>query len=454
MKEIFNPVIKQLFSYFKENGHELYLVGGCVRDFYMDRKINDFDMTTSATPEEMMELANKYDIKVIPTGIKHGTLTFVLDHVHVEITTYRCESEYENNRRPKDVTFTRSLKEDVQRRDFTINALALNEDGLQDFYGGLEDIQKKVIRAVGDPDLRFNEDALRIMRCLRFAFQLNFDIEENTWNALKRNAHLLNNISKERIRDELCKMLLSEKKDMLVTLRDCGVLDIIIPEYVKTYDFEQHSSWHIYDVFYHHVEALNATKGYTLNMKLAILLHDLEKVTYRTYDMLGNGHFIGHAPASAALAQTILRRLKFDNKTIVEVYQLIKYHDYYLYDTCKSVHKFMYKLEGDFDLAYKILKIQLADNKAKNQDKILKKNKMIYNVMIMLKDMERNGECFNVKSLAINGHDLIQLGFKNEEIGNVLQYLLKFVLNQQDKNKREILLKVAGGYKNETINRK
>lgn len=454
MNYTFHPVIKKLFSYFKESGHELYLVGGCVRDLIMERDFNDYDMTTSATPEEMIELAQKYDIKVIPTGIKHGTLTFVLDHVHVEITTYRCESEYENNRRPKEVYFTRSLKEDVQRRDFTINSIALNEDGIVDYYQGAEDINNKVIRAVGDPDLRFKEDALRIMRALRFSFQLHFAIEENTWKAIQRNAYLLNNISKERIRDELCKMLLSDKKDLLVTLKESKVLEVIIPEYARTYDFEQHSSWHIHDLFMHHNVALNATSGYPLNLKIAILLHDLEKVTYRTYDALGNGHFMGHAPASAALAQSILRRLKFDNKTIVEVYQLIKFHDYYLYDTIKSTHKFMYKLEGDFDLAHKILKIQLADNKAKNKDKIHNKNRMIYSVMMMLKDMERNKECFRIKDLDINGHDLIELGYKNEEIGLILEYLLKQIINQQNKNKKEILIKLIGGYKNETMHRK
>ena len=454
MNYTFHPVVKKLFTYFKESGHEVYLVGGCVRDLCMQRQFNDYDMCTSATPDEMMALANKYDIKVIPTGIKHGTLTFILDHVHIEITTYRIESEYENNRRPKEVGFTKSLKEDVKRRDFTINAMALNEDGLKDYYGGLKDLENKVIRAVGDPDIRFKEDALRILRALRFAFQLNFTIEENTWNAILRNAHLLNNISKERIRDEFCKILVSDHQDILLTLRRCGVLDVIIPEYVKTYDFEQHSSWHIYDVFMHHNIALNETKGYPLNLKIAVLLHDLEKVTYRTYDALGNGHFMGHAMASAALSQSILRRLKFDNKTIVEVYMLIKYHDYYLYDTKKSVHKFMYKLEGDFDLAYKILKVQLADNKAKNKDKILNKNRMIYNVTMMLKEMEYNNECFSIKDLAINGNDVKQLGYKNEEIGKVLQHVLKFVINQQDKNKKEILLKVAGGYKNEIINRK
>ena len=454
MNQTFHPVVKKLFTYFKASGYELYLVGGCVRDLCMHREFNDYDMCTNATPDEMMDLANKYNIKVIPTGIKHGTLTFILDHIHIEITTYRSESEYENNRRPKEVFFSKSLLEDVKRRDFTMNAIALNEQGLKDYYGGLKDIENKVIRCVGDPDLRFKEDALRIMRCLRFAFQLNFTIEENTWNALKNNAHLLNNISKERIRDELCKMLLSEKKDLLVILKESGVLDIIIPEYVPTYDFPQHSSWHIYDLFYHHNEALNATYGYSLNMKLAVLLHDLEKVTYRTYDALGNGHFMGHAPASAALSQAILRRLKFDNKTIKEVYTLIKFHDYYLFDTRKSAHKFMYKLDGDFEMAYKILKIQLADNKAKNKTKVMQKNRMIYSVMIMLKDMERNHECFTIKDLDINGHDLIELGYQNSEIKDVLNYLLKFVLNQQDKNKKEILLKAAGGYKNENTNRK
>lgn len=447
----FNETIQTLFKIFKEHDYQLYLVGGCVRDFLMQQDFDDYDMTTSATPKQMMDIAEKYHIKVIPTGLKHGTLTFILNHIHIEITTFRCEKLYENNRFPKEIIFTTSLEEDVKRRDFTMNAIAMDENQLYDYFHGEQDIKDKIIRCVGNPEQRFDEDALRILRCLRFSFKLDFAIEKTTWNALQKKAILLNNISNERIRDELCKMLMSDHKDILLTLKASKVLDVILPEFIPTYHFKQDTPWHIYDVFNHMNAVMNASDGYLLTMKLALLFHDLSKVDHRTYDDKGIAHFYGHAHASALLAKKIMRRLKFDNKTIKEVYTLIEYHDYYMYDTRKSVHKLMYKLNGDYTLAYKILKIQLADNKGKNQTMCIQKNRMIYSVMIMLKDMQANHECFTIKDLNIDGHDLQTIGFNEKEIGKVLQYLLKFVLNQQDKNTKEHLLKAAGGYRDEII---
>lgn len=454
MKYHFDKAIHKLFDIFKENGHELYLVGGCVRDFIMDTQFVDYDMATSATPEEMLLLTTKYDLKVVPTGIKHGTLTFIIDHLHVEITTFREEKEYEKNRFPKIVSFTKNLKEDVKRRDFTMNAICMDENQIYDYYHGQQDIKNKIIRSVGNPDLRFKEDALRILRCLRFSFRLNFTIEENTYKAIQKHVHLLLSISQERIRDELCKMLMSDHKDILLTLRDSKALDVIIPEYISTYTCTQETPWHIYDVFHHMNAAMNASKGYPLNLKLALFLHDLSKPMHKTIDENGIAHFIGHAQSSAKLAKKILRRLKFDKQTIKEVATLIEYHDYYMYDTKKSVHKLMYKLNGNFKLVYQILKVQLADNMGKNQEKCIEKNRMIYAVTIMLKEMQAKNECFTIKDLNINGNDLITLGYEDKQIGHVLNYLLKYVLNQQDKNTKEDLIKVAGGYRNEIINRK
>lgn len=453
MKYHFDEAIHKLFDIFKKNGHELYIVGGCVRDFIMENPFMDYDMTTSATPDEMLLLAEKYDIKVIPTGIKHGTLTFIINHLHVEITTFREESEYEHNRFPKAVNFTNSLKEDVKRRDFTMNAICMDENQIYDYYQGLQDIQNKTIRCVGDPNIRFKEDALRMLRCLRFSFRLNFSIEENTYQAIQDNAHLLQSISQERIRDELCKMLMSNHKDILLTLRDSKVLDVILPEYILTYDCTQETPWHLYDVFHHMNAVMNASKGYPLNLKLALLLHDLSKPIHKTIDEKGYAHFIGHAQSGAKLAKKILQRLKFDNKTIKEVATMVEYHDYYMYDTRKSVHKLMYKLNGNYRIAYQILKMQLADNMGKNQEKCIEKNRMIYAVTIMLKEMQANHECFTIKDLKIDGNDLKTLGYEEKQIGQVLNYLLKYVLNQQEKNTKEELIKAAGGYRNEIISR-
>ncbi|NCC53904.1 MAG: CCA tRNA nucleotidyltransferase [Erysipelotrichia bacterium] len=449
----FAPIIHQLFQIFKQNGYRLYLVGGCVRDFLMHRCFTDYDMCTNATPDEMITLAKKHDIKIIPTGIKHGTLTFILEHVPIEITTFRTESEYEKNRFPKAVQFSDDLQEDIKRRDFTMNAICMDETTIYDFFDGQGDIENKLIRCVGDANSRFQEDALRMLRCLRFSFTLNFAIEMNTWKAIQDNAPLLNNISKERIRDELCKMLMSDHQDILLILKEAKVLDIILPEFIATYDCSQETKWHIYDVFHHMNAVMNASKGYSLSMKLALLLHDITKPAHKTIDEKGNAHFMGHAHSAAILAKQILKRLKFDKATIKEVSTMIEYHDYYMYDTKKSVHKLMYKLNGDFIMAYQILKIQLADNMGKNQVQCTLKNRMIYSVTIMLKEMEKNHECFTIKDLQINGNDLKTIGYSEKEIGQVLHYLLKYVLNQQEKNTKEDLLKAAGGYKNEIINR-
>lgn len=454
MKYQFDPSIHQLFHIFHSSSYQLYLVGGCVRDILMHKTFQDYDMTSDATPQEMIMLAQKNHIKVIPTGIKHGTLTFIMNHLRVEITTFRVESEYEHHRYPKTIHFTKSLQEDVKRRDFTMNAICMDENQLYDYYDGQKDIQNKLIRCVDHPDIRFNEDALRILRCLRFSFTLNFTIEENTYQALQDNAFLLKQISEERIRDELCKMLMSDHQDILLTLKDSKVLDIILPEFIATYDCAQETVWHLYDVFHHMNAVMNASKGYSLTMKLALLFHDITKPAHKTYDENGNAHFYGHAQSAALLSKQILKRLKFDRHTIEKVELLILYHDYYMYDTRKSVHKLMYKLNGDFALAYQILKIQLADNMGKNQEKCIEKNRMIYSVTMMLKQMQSEHECFTIKDLAINGNDLKELGYNDKQIGKVLKYLLKYVLNQQDKNTKEQLLKAAGGYKDEIVDRK
>lgn len=441
--------IESLFSIFQKNGYQLYLVGGCVRDFLMEKEHNDYDMSSDATPKQMQQIAQVNDIKLVLTGLQHGTVTFIYKHLTIETTTFRQESEYEKNRFPKSVRFTKSLKEDCQRRDFTMNAIAMDKTTIYDYFNGYDDIKNHCIRCVGDPLLRFQEDALRMLRALRFHFQLQFTIEQKTFYAIQQNAHLLKNISHERIRDELNKMLLSDSKDILFTLKNSNVLQVIIPEFIICFDVAQETPWHRYDVFTHMNAVLNATKGFSLEMKLALLFHDIAKPLHKTIDAKGLAHFLGHAKASADIAKAIMQRLKYDKKTIRNVHTMIVYHDYYLYDNRKSVHKFMTHLNGDYNMAYQILKIQVADNLGKNQTMCIQKNKMIYGVMVMLKQMQADKECFTIKELAIDGNDIKALGYQDKQIGSVLKYVLKQMINQQDKNNKNDLLKIAGGYRNE-----
>lgn len=458
INQLIPPFIQTLMNIFREEGHQLYLVGGCVRDWLMEQECHDYDMTTNATPEQMLSLAKKHHFNAVPTGKKHGTITFIMAQHAIEITTFREEKEYEKHRFPKNVTFTHSLQEDVKRRDFTINAIAMDENGIYDYHDGCSDLKKGLVRCVNDPQLRFEEDALRILRALRFSFQLNFVIEDSTWQAIQEKAHLLRYISSERIRDELCKILMSDHDDLLVILRASRVLDVIFPEFIPTYECEQETPWHIHNVFYHMNAVMNASKGYSLPMKLALLFHDIEKPSHKTYDERGNAHFLGHAEAGAETAKIIMKRLKFDHSTIQQVTKMIYYHDYYMYDNRKSVHKLMYYLNGDFTIAFQILKIQLADNMGKNQKKCMEKNRMIYAVTIMLKQMQKDKECFTIKDLAINGNDMLSLGYQGKEIKEGFEHLLRFILNQQEKNNKEQLCKEAQRYlerkrSNENFNR-
>ncbi|MDF9838619.1 MULTISPECIES: HD domain-containing protein [unclassified Breznakia] len=445
---------KKVLSYIHSLGYEAFLVGGCVRDFLMNRDVHDFDITTSCDAFFLLEKAKADHYLVIPTGLKHGTITFVIDNEHIEVTTYRQESDYIHHRIPKTVTFTNDLKEDLKRRDFTINAICLDQNQIIDYYGGQNDIKAKIIRCIGNPKERFHEDALRILRALRFAFTLGFTIEKNTYTALQESVDLLNHISKERIRDEFIKMLASDYKDLLITLKESKVLLYIIPEYNLAFHVTQESPYHIYDVFHHLNSALNASIGEPLNIRLAILLHDLEKRNYKTIDEKGIAHFKGHAHASAELSKKILRDLKFSNDIIKNVYMLIYYHDYYVSPKKNVLRKFLYKLNGDYKMAYDILHVQKLDNLGKDPTIVKEKNKLIDDAIACIKEMEKHNEVFSINHLSIDGNDIKKLGYREQEIGIVLHKLVKYIVNNQDKNTKDQLLKIAGGMKNEIFNRK
>ena len=301
-----------------------YIVGGSVRDFKIGiSEPKDYDITTNALPEEIIKIFDK----TIPTGIQHGTVTVMINGQGYEVTTYRIDGEYLDNRRPEGVTFVSNLKEDLARRDFTINALAFNEEnGLIDYFGGIEDLNSKIIRAVGEPNKRFQEDALRMLRAIRFAARLDFHIEEKTLNGIKTNCNLILNVSNERIRDELCKILISDNPSKaLRLLEETKILALILPELQAAVGFNQQNPHHDKDIF-EHILAVVENCPAKLNLRVAGLLHDIAKPQCFTIDKEGIGHFYGHDRKGAVLSEQILRRLKFDNESISKISTLVKEH--------------------------------------------------------------------------------------------------------------------------------
>jgi len=337
--------VKYIIETIQAAGFEAYAVGGCVRDSILGRVPDDWDITTSAEPSQVKELFRR----TIDTGLQHGTVTVMLDKEGFEVTTYRIDGKYEDGRHPTEVTFTACLEEDLKRRDFTINAMAYNEqDGLVDIFGGMEDIEKKIIRCVGDPEARFGEDALRIMRAVRFSAQLGYEIEEKTKRAIIKLAPTLKQISAERIQVELMKLLVSPNPDYIELAYETGITKVIFPEFDKAMECEQNTKHHCFTVGRHIVETLKqvpADKVYRLGM----LLHDIGKPGTKTTDEEGKDHFHGHAVAGEEMAKEILRRLKFDNDTIYKVTKIVRYHDYGIgvCPTKKSVRKAINKIGED-----------------------------------------------------------------------------------------------------------
>lgn len=414
---------------------EAYLVGGCVRDLLMKRDVHDYDITTSCLPTRMIELFSSKGYSCIPTGLQHGTITILHEQQAIELTTYRIETHYEDHRSPQQVTFTRSLLEDLKRRDFTMNAIALSRDGtLIDPFNGIQDIQKKRITCVGDPKKRLEEDALRILRAIRFHCTLNFEIEEETINAIQQLAATLSYISSERIKDELNKLLMGDQDNTLLLLRNMKVLPYILQDFTPLYDHEQKTPWHCYDIFTHTDVALNHTKGYPLESKLAIIFHDIGKIACESFDEFGIAHYKKHALVSERMAIKQLRNLKYDKKTIQKVAKLILYHDYYVQPNRKVLRRFASKFDNDIPFALQALDIQLADDMAKNLDKSLEKIEIIKIAKEMLCTMDLEKDLLSIKDLAINGHDLLALGYQGKEIGILLQSLYDYAIEDLTRN--------------------
>lgn len=431
--------VKYILNTVTKAGYEAYAVGGCIRDSVLGRVPDDWDITTSASPLQIKELFRR----TVDTGIKHGTVTVMLEDEGFEVTTYRIDGEYEDGRHPREVTFTASLTEDLKRRDFTVNAMAYNEkDGLIDAFGGMEDIKNKVIRCVGSPRERFSEDALRLMRAVRFSAQLGYRIEEQTKEAIKDLAPSLKNISAERIQAELVKLLVSGHPDYLQTACETGITGVVLPEFDACMETQQHNPHHIYSVGIHTLKALAEVRPDKV-LRLAMLFHDMGKPRTLTVDENGVSHFYGHPKASEEIAQEVLRRLKFDNDTIYMVKKLVRCHDCRIEPTDGGVRRAVREIGEDaFPL---LLEVKRADMLAQSLYRREEKERSLDKIGQIYRKVLEKKQCVSLKALAVNGSDLIKEAEMKpgRELGETLARLLDLVVENPDCNSREILLAKA-----------
>ncbi len=428
--------INFIFDRMRERGYEVYLVGGCVRDMIMGKEPHDYDMTTNALPEKTAECFP--ELHIIPTGMKHGTVTVVVDRHPVEITTYRQDGEYDDNRHPREVTFTPNLRDDLSRRDFTVNAIACDDRGeLVDPFGGRADIERGIIRCVGAPDRRFSEDGLRIMRALRFASVLGFSLDDETAAAVKRNRELLRNISVERLREELVKLICGKSfADVLREYSD--VIGVFIPEILPMVGFDQRTKYHSLDAFEHTLAAMERCDETDKILRLAALFHDIGKPECYTYDG-ENGHFYGHEKRGAEIADDIMCRLKFDNDTRKKVRRLVAEHMMPPHASERSVRRFMSE-HADED-AERALALMRADRLACAPE--YRDDAVLDEVQSIMTELRKRGERISLKTLAVHGDDLLKLGFSGKALGACLDALLSRVLDGELPNERAALLDAA-----------
>lgn len=427
--------VNRVIGVLQQHGFEAYAVGGCVRDSILGRMPEDWDITTSAQPEEVKALFHR----TIDTGIQHGTVTVRMSGESFEVTTYRVDGEYEDGRHPKEVTFTSRLEEDLQRRDFTINAMAYNErDGLIDVFGGIEDLESGVIRCVGNPEERFSEDALRILRGVRFAAQLGFALDEATREGMRNLAPTLKKISAERIQVELVKMLVSDRPELLGEACELGITAWFLPEFDRMMETEQETPHHMYTVGEHTIHAMMNVRNDKI-LRLTMLLHDTGKPEYKTMDEDGVAHFKMHALGSERIAKEVLRRLKFDNDTLHKVTRLVLNHDYRMPAVPKNVRRAMNKIGEDIFPYY--MEVRRADVLAQSEYRRAEKLKNLDEVEQTYAEIIEKGQCVSLKELAVTGRDLIRAGMKpGKEIGEKLNELLNLVIENPEMNTRETLL--------------
>ncbi len=430
-------------------GFEAYLVGGCVRDALLAETDagaapHDWDICTDATPDRMKCVFS--DCRTLDTGLKHGTLTVLLPDGAYEVTTFRIDGPYSDGRHPDAVSFTASIEKDLARRDFTINAMAMSPDenggaaGVVDPFGGREDLARRVLRCVGDPDTRFREDALRILRALRFAGRLSLTIDPATHDAMLAGRELLHHISAERIMDELGKILLTAHGwELLSEYRD--ILTEIIPELRPCVGCDQHNSWHCYDVFEHILHSVGSAPA-ELTLRLAMLLHDVEKPAVMTVDEAGVGHFRGHAERSAETAERVLKRLRCSNQLTRDVTGLRRFHDAGITPTASALRRLLGRL-GERQTR-RLFQVKRADMAAQSERARERKQDALAQCEALLEQILAQRQAFTLKDLAIGGNDLLAAGVApGPALGARLQKALDAVLDGTCENEREALLKIA-----------
>jgi tRNA nucleotidyltransferase (CCA-adding enzyme) len=427
--------VQYILDTLQKHRHQAFVVGGCVRDSILGKVPVDWDIATDAKPDEVKQ----FFPKTIDTGIKHGTVTVLVDGNSYEVTTYRIDGKYLDFRKPDSVSFTSSLEEDLSRRDFTINAIAYNPmEGIADPFGGIGDIEAGIIRTVGDPDKRFSEDALRMLRAVRFSAQLGFTIDESTMNAIEKNSRLIKNISGERIRDELTKMILSDNPFCFSILMDTKLIKYTLPEFEPCFLTDQNNPYHAYNVAVHTLHAVaNIEKKMVL--RWAMLFHDIGKPGTKTTDRKGIDHFYNHQQLSIKLAKEAMLRLHFDKKSMDRILLLVKFHDLQIKAGYMTVRKAMSKV-GE-DIFEDLLKVIKADKTAQNPKLLKERNCTFARIWEIYLDIRAKGQCTSIKTLAVNGDDLIALGIRpGKDIKELLNSLLEKVIEEPELNNKETLL--------------
>ncbi len=437
MRILLPEKVKFIINKLEENGFEAFAVGGCVRDSALGRRPADWDITTSAKPREVKEVFSH----TIDTGIIHGTVTVMLEREGFEVTTYRIDGEYTDARHPSGVTFTGNLLEDLRRRDFTINAMAYNERaGLVDAFDGMGDMERGLIRCVGSAGERFGEDALRMLRAVRFSAQLGFELEEETRAAIEALAPQLARISAERIQVELIKLLVSPHPEEVRTLRDTGISRVLFPWLDDMFETPQNNRHHCYTVGEHTVCTLKAVPADKV-LRLAMLLHDVAKPCCRTTDEKGEDHFKGHPREGAAMARHILKGLKLDNDTIDRVCSLILWHDDNPPATPRGVRLAMNR--AGLRQFPGLFLVKRADAQGKNPVYLQEFLAYVDEYECLYREILKENQCISLKGLAVTGKDLLAAGVEpGRAVGEALQVLLEQVLEHPEYNKKEILLEM------------
>ena len=421
----------------EDAGFRAWAVGGCVRDACLGRTPQDYDLCTDALPEQTQTVFA--DWSLVLSGVKHGTVGVVTSGGVVEITTLRAEGDYRDGRHPQWVRFVPELREDLLRRDFTINAMAWNpREGLFDPFGGQEDLERGILRAVGDPERRFREDALRILRGVRFAARFGLTVEENTLAAMEALAPLMDSLSRERVFGELCALLPGITAEELI--RFAPVITGAIPELKDMVGFDQHSPHHAYDLYTHTAHVVGAVPG-DLKLRWAALLHDVGKISTFTLDETGRGHFYSHAAMSAEAADEILRRLKAPTALRERVTILIRHHMTRLEEDKKLLKRRVRAL--GWDTMEELLQLQEADMRSKGTGEPQDFDQF-RRIRVLLEEIRAENACLTLKDLAVNGQDMLALGLKGPQIGKTLNALLDAVLEERLPNDREALLRYAG----------